>query len=76
MIINIKYENSLITIDTRLKEIRDFKRFGFYPLSNNDIEGFIYLYENNLNLFLNCLIDVYKDNGIKLNKNELEVLKC
>lgn len=76
MLINIKEDNSLITIDLRLKEIRDFKRFLTIPLSSNDIEGYEYLFNYGyLSTLLNCVKSDYKNYGYKISIKGLEVLK-
>lgn len=85
-IINIKNnsDNSLITLDLRLKEIRVYKKFLTIPLSNNDIEGYEYIlnqvkeFNNNdlmLDLIFKCIKSDLKDYGYKVKKKDLEVLK-
>lgn len=82
MIISIKNKKDLITIDLRCKQIRYLKSFGnsplisFINLSNDDVEGYKYLFENDKTLFLNTLKDdilSYIERDINL--KDLEVLK-
>jgi hypothetical protein len=82
MIINIKNNKDLITIDLSIKQIRylkDIKRRGeifFINLSNDDVKGYIYLFENDKRIFLKTLkedIKSFLNKNIKL--KELEVLK-
>lgn len=80
--INIKNKKDLITLDLRIKQIRylnDFKKRGlieFINLSNDDVEGYTFLFNENKNLFLETLKEdiksfINKDIQIK----DLEVLK-
>jgi len=61
MIINIKNNNDLITLDLRTKQIRylnDIKNRGlieFITLSNSDVEAYKYLYKNHTREFLNTI---------------------
>ena len=79
MIINIKNKKDLITLDLRTKQIRYLKNkvmLDFIPLSNNDIEGYSYLFENDLNTFKETLIHELHDFlNLNIKLNELEVLK-
>ena len=82
MIINIKNNKDLITIDLRIKQIRylnDIDKRGeieFINLNNDDVSGYTYLFNNDKKLFLKTLkedIKSFLDKNIKL--KELEVLK-
>ena len=84
MIINIKNKKDLITLDFRLKEIRYLSNyedktrviFDSIKLSNNDIEGFDYLFKNDKNLFFKTLKETLLNlSGIKIKIKDLEVLK-
>jgi len=70
-----KGDNSLITLDLRLNEIRVFKKFLVIPLNNNDAEGYFYLLEKRqFKTILKCIKDNLKDfYAVKIKK--LEVLK-
>jgi penicillin-binding protein-related factor A (putative recombinase) len=84
---NIKNKGDLITLDISTKQIRylkDIKKQGeilFLPLSNSDIEGYEYLFNqidyspDNLNLFKDTLKEDLKSFlNIDININNLEVL--
>ncbi len=82
MIINIKNNKDLITIDLRIKQIRYLKdieargEIEFIDLSNDGAEGYLYLFKNDKKLFLKTLkedIKSFLNKDIKL--KELEVLK-
>lgn len=82
MIINIKNKNDFITLDFNIKQIRylkDFEKMGeieFLNLSNDDIIGYKYLWENDKTLFLKTLKeDIKSFLNIDINLNKLEVLK-
>lgn len=80
MLIKIIHKTDLITLDFSLKEIRYLKNTSpkdliFIPLSNNDIEGYRNLLEVDKRLFLSCLKDDLLKEGIKVNLNDLEILK-
>ncbi len=82
MIINIKNKSDFITLDFNIKQIRylkDFEKMGkieFLNLSNDDIIGYNYLWENDKTLFLKTLKeDIKSFLNIDINLNNLEVLK-
>lgn len=82
MIINIKNKNDFITLDFNIKQIRylkDFEKMGeieFLNLSNDDIIGYNYLWDNDKILFLKTLKeDIKSFLNIDINLNNLEVLK-
>jgi len=81
MIINIKNNKDLITLDLRTKQIRylnDIKNRGlieFITLSNSDVEGYEYLYKNDTLLFLNTIQEDLKNFLNKdINIGNLEVI--
>ena len=69
MIINIEHknkwnENELITIDFRLKQlrfVREKKDIYSVNLSNDDLEGFIFLFNHDRNLFFKSVKDELED---------------
>ena len=82
MIINIKNNKDLITLDLRCKQLRylnDIKNRGlieFINLSNNDIEGYEYLFDFEREEFFKTLkedIKSFINKDIKI--KDLEVLK-
>jgi hypothetical protein len=82
MIINIKNKFDLITLDLSIKQIRyleEIERQGeifFINLSNDDIEGYEYLFKEDKNLFLETLKeDILNNIGIEINLNDLDILK-
>lgn len=79
MIINIKNKTDLITLDLSLKQIRylnNLVMLDFIPLSSNDIDGYEYLFKNDLETFKRTIIHELHDFlNLKINLKDLEVLK-
>jgi hypothetical protein len=71
-------KNFLVTLDLSIKEIRVLNKnnqeIEFIRLGNDDIEGYNYLFNEDLSLFLNTLKeDILSFMGLEI--NDLEVLK-
>ena len=82
MIINIKNKKDLITLDLRIKQLRyllDIKNRGFIHfinLSNDDVNAYEYLFNNNRGLFFKSLKeDIKSFCNINISINDLGVLK-
>ena len=79
MLINIKNKEDLITLDLTLKQIRYLKNrvmLDFIPLNNDDIAGYKYLFDNDLNTFKKTIIHELHDFlRLNININDLEILK-
>jgi hypothetical protein len=71
-------KNFIVTLDLSIKEIRVLNKnnqeIEFIRLGNDDIEGYNYLFNEDLSLFLNTLKeDILSFMGLEI--NDLEVLK-
>lgn len=79
MIHNIKNKSYLITLDLRLNQIRVINNnmlISFIDLSNNDVLGYDYLFNNSIKDFFRVLKDELRNNeNISLKLNDFEVLK-
>ena len=80
-IINIKNKENLITIDLRLKQIRFLKNIEdrgiieFINLSDDDVEGYAYLFNEDNPLFLKTLKeDIKSFININIKLKELEII--
>lgn len=81
MIINIQNKKDLITIDLRTNQIRylkDYEKRGeivFINLSNDDIAGYLYLFNHDKTTFFKCLQeDILNNLGIKVYLNRFNIL--
>ena len=81
MITNIKHKNDLITLDYRTKQIRylkDIEQRGqiyFIDLSNDDIEAYEYLFNEDKPLFFKSLKEDIKSNlNLNIQLKNCEVL--
>ena len=78
-IINIKNKKDLITLDLRTKQLRYLKNvikpnnIEFIDLSNDDIGGYNWLYQNEYKTFLKVLCEeIFNFLNIKVNINNLK----
>lgn len=78
MIINIKHKEDLITLDLRIKQIRYLRNpeklgvISFINLSNDDVEGYEYLFNEDKPLFKKSLReDLFSFERIKVNLKDL-----
>ena len=83
MIINVKNKKDLITLDLNLRQLRylrDYEKRGeilFLDLSNSDVEGYSYLFKEDLKLFKETLKeDLLSFLNINVHLKDLKVLKC
>jgi hypothetical protein len=77
--INIAHKDDLITVDLRCKQIRfvpnglvtgSQEQITFHNLSNGDVEGYEYLFKEDLHLFLKCIREDFLEfDNIKLSKD-------
>ena len=81
MIFNIKNKKDLITLDLRTKQLRyltDIKNNGliqFINLSNDDIKGYEFLFNNDIGLFFKSLKEDIKTNlNIDINLIDLNFM--
>tara|TARA_R100000789_G_C2880261_1_gene114258 strand:- start:174 stop:419 length:246 start_codon:yes stop_codon:yes gene_type:complete len=78
MIINIQNKLDLITMDLRTKQIRYLKNYKdrgeifFINLSNDDVEGYNYLFKEDKKVFLNTLIEDIKSFGLTIQYKNLK----
>lgn len=97
MIINIKNKKDLITLDLTLKQLRYLKNYfdrgalinpkmDFIPLSSADVEGYIYLYNQDVleqgtteqfkGNFLKTIAEhIYDETGKEIKLKDMEILK-
>jgi penicillin-binding protein-related factor A (putative recombinase) len=82
MIINIKNRKDLITIDLSSKQIRylkDVEKQGaieFINLNNDDVEGYVYLFSEDKEMFLETLKeDIQSFLNMDIRLKDLEVLR-
>lgn len=81
MIINLKNKKDLITVDISSRQIRylkDFSKHGeiqFISLSNDDVNGYSYLWNHDKKIFKKTVAeDVHSFLGIKVNPKNLVVM--
>jgi len=81
MVINIKHKKDLITLDLRcrqmryLKDVADRGEIKFMDLSNGDVEGYEYLFKENLRVFKKCIREDLGSWGIRTTIKNMEILK-
>ena len=75
-LINVEKEDTLITVDLKAKQIRVVKgeKIDFINLSNDDVEGYTYLFKEDKPLFFSSLSeDVKSYTGQAYNEKDMKI---